>query len=77
MEEIRYEAPTSLARASELLREPGATDLDGLLRAIDAKVDSLIDMDEPGIEEVAVDLAALAACLAVATRRSPSSDASA
>ncbi|MBM4337076.1 MAG: xanthine dehydrogenase family protein subunit M [Deltaproteobacteria bacterium] len=29
MEEIRYEAPTSLARASELLREPGAKPLAG------------------------------------------------
>ena len=29
MEEIRYEAPTSLARASELLREPGARVLAG------------------------------------------------
>ena len=29
MEEIRYEAPRSLARASELLREPGAKPLAG------------------------------------------------
>jgi hypothetical protein len=57
-----------------LLREPGTTDLDGILRAVDARVDSLGDLDEPGIAEAAVELAALAACLALAARRDSSSD---
>jgi hypothetical protein len=61
-------------RCRSLLREAGSTDLDGVLRAIDARVDSLGELDDPGIADAAVELAALAACLAVAARRSPSSE---
>jgi hypothetical protein len=56
-------------RCRSLLGEPGSTDLDGVLRAIDARVDSLSDMDDPAIAEAAVELAALSACLAVVARR--------
>ncbi len=56
-------------RCRSLLREPGSADLDGVLRAIDARVDSLSDTDDPGIVEAAVELAALGACLAVVARR--------
>jgi hypothetical protein len=61
-------------RCRNLLREPGSTDLDGVLRAIEARVDSLSDMDDPGIAEAAVELAALAACLAAVARRNARSD---
>jgi len=61
-------------RARSLLHEPGSTDLDGVLRAIETRVDSLGEMDEPAIAEAAVELAALAACLAVAARHNPGSD---
>jgi hypothetical protein len=56
-------------RCRSLASEPGSTDLDGVLRAIEARVDSLSDMDDPGIAEAAVELAALAACLAAVARR--------
>ena len=56
-------------RCRSLLRESGSTDLDGVLRAIDARVDSLSDVDDPEIAEAAVELGALAACLAVVARR--------
>ncbi len=61
-------------RCRSMLREASAPDLDGVLRAIDARVDSLGELDDPAIADAAVELAALAACLALAARRSPNSD---
>ncbi len=61
-------------RCRTLLGEPGMTDIDGVLRAIELRVDSLGDMDDPGIAEAAVELGALAACLAALAVRSARSD---
>jgi len=57
MEEIRYEAPTSIARASELLREPGARALAGgtdlIVQMRTGRVEPRVFVDVKRIPELA------------------------
>lgn len=52
-------------------QEAGRTTLDGLLSAVEAKVDLLVESQEPEIPELSVDLAALCVRLEALAKRRP------
>jgi hypothetical protein len=67
--EVDHFAEAVEHRYRTMRRDPALADIDAVLRAIDARLDTLGDPDDPAALDAVVELGALAACLATAMRR--------